>query len=413
MQFNGNEPDLSPADLRGGDRSGLRQYNERVIMHVIRRAGGLPKAEIARMIGLSPQAVSVNVNRMLAEGLLVKTTRLKGKVGHPSTVIQLNREGAFAVGVSIGRRSLDILRMDLDGGISRRVRHTYKYPVPSFIFREIARGIDFVCEELNAAQRKRLKGIGIAAPSGLDGWAEELEAPPEKLAEWRNIDIAAQVSALTSLPVHFMNDVAAGTAAELALGSAVTADHCLYIYIGTFVGGGLILDGQLNTGTRSNACAIGSLPVSGIHDMKDGRKPEQLIRRASLIFLERELETAGFDLEHLWDPKGPAPEAAAIYETWQTEAVETLAYAIGSAISIFDFPLVVIDGSLPGHEVARFVQRTDQALDRLNLTGLIRPRLAVGTLGTDASVIGAGLMPINANFAPDRALMLKLAIEAA
>ena len=52
---------------RGGDQLGLRAYNKRMILNLIRQSGALPKAEIARLTGLSAQAVSVIVNALLKE----------------------------------------------------------------------------------------------------------------------------------------------------------------------------------------------------------------------------------------------------------------------------------------------------------------------------------------------------------
>jgi predicted transcriptional regulator len=114
---------VSSEQWRGGDRPGLQQYNERIIVQMIRRIGGRPKAEIARITGLNPQTVSVTVNRMLDDGLLIKAEKLRGKVGQPSTLICLNPDGAYSLGVKIGRRTLDVRLMDLDGRISRRIRH--------------------------------------------------------------------------------------------------------------------------------------------------------------------------------------------------------------------------------------------------------------------------------------------------
>ena len=291
-------------EMRGGDRSGARQYNERLIMQVIRRAGGLPKADVARSTGLSPQTVSVIVNRLLDEELLVKTDKVRGKVGQPSTLIRLNPDGAGSIGVKIGRRSLDILFMDLAGGISCRTRQSYRYPEPDSIFREIERGLGFVCENLPDAQRPRLVGIGVCAPSELHRWAEELGAPADKLAEWRDVDFGTRIGGMTDLPVAVMNDVAAATSAELTLGSSIVSETCLYLYVGAFVGGGIAMSHQLVSNARGNACAIGSLPLTGVRDVITGRQPEQLIRRASLIFLERELEAAGFSPDVLDDLPG-------------------------------------------------------------------------------------------------------------
>ena len=399
------------AEMRGGDRSGARQYNERLIMQVIRRAGGLPKADVARSTGLSPQTVSVIVNRLLDETLLVKTDKVRGKVGQPSTLIRLNPNGAGSIGIKIGRRGLDILLMDLAGGISRRTRQSYRYPEPDSIFREIQRGLRFVYENLPDGQRQRLVGVGVCAPSELHRWAEELDAPADKLAEWRDVDFAARIGGMTDLPVAVMNDVAAATSAELTLGSSIASETCLYLYVGAFVGGGIAMSHQLVSSARGNACAIGSLPLTGVRDVITGRQPEQLIRRASLIFLERELEAAGFSPDVLDDLTGAPRGAVAIYDGWRRTAVAALAYAIGAAISVFDFQQVVIDSSLSRAATRVIVEDVTAALGLFNLTGLRRPILTPGSLGADARILGAGLMPLNAKFAPDRKLLLKLAPE--
>ena len=398
-------------EMRGGDRSGARQYNERLIMQVIRRAGSLPKADVARSTGLSPQTVSVIINRLLDEELLVKTDKVRGKVGQPSTLIRLNPGGAGAIGIKIGRRSLDILLMDLAGGISRRSRHSYRYPVPAYIFREIERGLAFVRENLPDPQRQRLVGVGVCVPSELHRWAAELDMPAEKLAEWRDVDFAARIGGMTNLPVAVMNDVAAATSAELTLGSSIVSETCLYLYVGTFVGGGIAMAGQLAMSPSGNVCAIGSLPLTGVQDVVSGRQPEQLIRRASLIFLERELEIAGLALDVLDDLPTAPEKAVTIYDAWRKTAAAALAYAIGSAISVFDFQQVVIDSSLSRAATQDIVREVNTALDLFNLTGLRRPTLTAGSLGADARVLGAGLLPLNAKFAPDRKLLLKLAQE--
>lgn len=386
-------------DRRGGERSGVREQNERLIMQAIRRAGALPKADIARLTGLSPQAISVIVNHLLDDGLLIKTEKRRGKVGQPSTLIRLNPDGAHAVGVKIGRRSLDVLLMDLAGGISRRTRLGYRFPLPQPVLREVERGIGFVCDHLSAAQRARLLGVGVCMPSGLEGWAEELEAPPERLAEWAQTDIRARIAAMIDRPVWLMNDVASATAAELALGTSITADCCLYLYVGAFIGGALVMSGRLVGGTQDGnqrrACAIGSLPLTGWLDVATRRTPDQLIRRASLIFLERALEASGLTLDDL-----DTPAAQAVYAHWRHSAVPALAHAIVSAISIVDFEQVVIDGSLPRGAMAQLVQETNTALDLFSLIGLRRPALVLGSLGNDARALGCGLMPINARFGP-------------
>ena len=76
--------------IGGGHQLGLRAYNRRMILNLIRQSGALPKAEIARLTGLSAQAASVIVNALLKEKLVRKEKRVRGKVGQPHTPIALN-----------------------------------------------------------------------------------------------------------------------------------------------------------------------------------------------------------------------------------------------------------------------------------------------------------------------------------
>jgi len=96
--------------MRGGDSSALRAYNERLIYDAIRSHGPLSKAELARVTGLSAQAAAVIVRDLLADGMLLENAKVRGRIGQPMTPLALNPRGAFAVGLKIGRRSVDAAR---------------------------------------------------------------------------------------------------------------------------------------------------------------------------------------------------------------------------------------------------------------------------------------------------------------
>ena len=69
----------------------------------------MSKAEIARVTKLSAQTVTIIVNRLIEEGYLLKCAARRGKVGQPSTPIELNPDGAISFGIKIGRRSVEVL----------------------------------------------------------------------------------------------------------------------------------------------------------------------------------------------------------------------------------------------------------------------------------------------------------------
>ena len=97
----------SPALLRqrGSNHVGLRQFNERVVLQALRTHGSLAKAEMARVTGLTAQTIGLITARLDEDQLLRREAPVRGRVGQPSVPIGLNPDGAFAIGIKIGRRS--------------------------------------------------------------------------------------------------------------------------------------------------------------------------------------------------------------------------------------------------------------------------------------------------------------------
>ena len=115
---------------RGTNQTGVRLYNERLVLSLVRRHQNMPKAEIARRTGLSPQTISTIVNALEADGILLRLDPLRGKVGQPLVPYALNPRGAFFLGLKIGRRSSDIVLMDFVGTVLGRIHHPHPYPTP-------------------------------------------------------------------------------------------------------------------------------------------------------------------------------------------------------------------------------------------------------------------------------------------
>lgn len=391
--------------VRGGDTSGLRAYNERLIIGAIRQAGALSKAEIARATGLSAQAASVIVNRLLAEDLLAKRLKVRGQVGQPQTPIALNPGGACSLGVKIGRRSVEAVLVDFLGAVvaSRRIAHAAPLPEAA-----LAQAAALVRELAAQARPGRLAGLGVAMPGDLHEWAVELGLAPGALDGWRGLDVAGALAAATGLETTVSNDATAACAAELALGDAIACRSALYLYLGAFIGGGLVLNGRLHRGAQGNAAALGSMPMTGA----DARgRARQLIHDASPLFLESVLDAGGLDGAGLIAGRQTAPETApqaeAAFARWLAVAAPALARACVAAASVVDVEVVVIDGILNPAWRRAVVGATREALTRFNTAGLSPFMLLTGSIGEPARVLGAALAPLQQRFAPDPDLVLR------
>jgi predicted NBD/HSP70 family sugar kinase len=385
----------------------MRQFNERVVLQAIRLHGSLAKAEIARLTHLTPQAVQIIIARLDADGLVRKLEPVRGKVGQPSVPMALNPDGAFSIGIKIGRRSMDMLLVDFAGQVRERISRGYAFPDPELLFAEIGTHLQQLRKALKPALRERLHGIGVAAPLSLGGWHELLGIRREQAARWDGIDIRARVAAMSKLPVGFVKDTAAACVAELVAGRGRDIRSFLYVFVDTFIGGGLVLDSHLRTGIGGNAGAAGSMPL-GLGRADAGRPPPQLLSVASLLNLEARYRRRGLDTTATADARALEDPWRAETLGWMHDAAPAIAMAINGAACLLDLEGVIVDGSFDAALRDALIAEVDHALDCYSWEGVRRPDLLPGTIGSDARAIGGALLPLYANFAPDRDLFLKL-----
>ena len=177
----------------GANQSGVRAHNERLILSVIQRHGEMPGSDIAKLTGLSAQTVSNILRKLEAEQFVLRRAPKRGRVGKPSVPMTLNPDGALSFGLKIGRRSADLVVMNLAGEVLGASQTTFRYPMPGEVFGYLADGMADLARDLDPGQRDRLCGIGIAAPSEIWAWTEVLGAP-EDFTVWREIDVAQEVA---------------------------------------------------------------------------------------------------------------------------------------------------------------------------------------------------------------------------
>lgn len=394
----GRSQDLS----RGTNQSGVRLYNERLVLSLLRRQGSMPKADIARMTGLSPQTISIIANQLEADGLVRREPVVRGRVGQPSVPYSLDPDGAYSVGLKIGRRSVDLSLINFTGEVKRFLHQTYPYPTPEGIRAFAIAGLAELQSELALPARRRICGLGIAAPYEMWTWSEEMGAPREHIDAWRTCDIRTELAELCPWPVYLYNDITAACAAELMFGRGADYVDYLYIFIGSFIGGGLVFDGHLFPGRTNNAGALGSMP-SGPAD--PGR---QLVNVASIYGLERELVRQGRRAEVLWQsPDDWGGDLGPALDQWIDQTADHLAHAIVAAVAVVDVETVVIDGAFPLAVRDRIISTTEARLRSVNRQGLSAFRLVPGSLGTSARAMGGAAIPLLANFTQDREVLFK------
>jgi predicted NBD/HSP70 family sugar kinase len=378
---------------RGTNQSGMRDANERVVLSLVRRHGSLSKTDIARMTGLSAQTVSVIMRELENEGLLLRQEPIRGKIGQPSIPMALNPDGAYFLGLKIGRRSAELVLIDFLGKVRASRQMSYRYPAPHETVEFVTEGLTQIRAGLTAAQEKRIAGLGIAMPFELWNWADTAGAPREVMNQWRHRDIRSDIQTQCSFPVYLQNDATSACGAELVFGQTGGLRDFIYFYIGAFAGGGIVLNGSLYSGPSGNAGALGSMPVPG-----PGGKPIQLIDIASIAILEQALSAKGQDASYLWTSPENWGDLGDDLDTWVERAASALAYGIVAASSVIDFEAAIIDGWMPASVRRRLVAATQAAIGKVDVEGLRIPSVREGTVGIHARALGGASLPLSERF---------------
>jgi predicted NBD/HSP70 family sugar kinase len=397
------ETGAAPLRPRGSNQLGMRQFNERVVLQALRLHGELPKAELARLTGLTAQTMGLITTRLEDDGLVLRRERVRGKIGQPSIPLALNPKGAFAIGIKIGRRSTDWLLVDFTGAVQKRLTLSYRFPVAEQLLPAIDENLRTLRRSLGALS-SRVVGVGVAVPFFMGGWHRMLGLSDKQAEDWNRMDLGREIQALTKLPVSYAKDTSAACVAELVQGRGRQIKSYLYLYVDTFVGGGLVLGSKLHAGVHGNAGAVASLPMA-----QAGRDvvPPQLVSEASLWELEQLYSQHGLDASAAYDERAMQAPWLAHTQAWIASAANALAHCIVSGTAFVDVDAVVLDGSLSREALGALLAETGAALKRYNWEGLWQPALQAGSIGPDARALGGALLPLHANFAPHSEIFLK------
>ena len=377
----------------GVNQSGVRDYNERLMLSMLQRHGAMPGIDVARRAGLSPQTVSVILRKLEKDGYVKRGDPIRGKVGKPSIPMELDPDGVLSFGLKVGRRSAELLLLDFAGNVRSHIHTSYAYPMPDAILAFLQNGMDQIYAEVTPQIQTRICGLGVAAPFELWKWHDVVGAPAKPFRSWKGFDFPAAVAQFSNLPVSLVNDSTAACRAEhLYAGGEKFRDYA-YFFIGSFIGGGVVLNDTVFEGNQGNAGALGAMRSTGPLG-----ESLQLVDVASLHLLEARLVQAGVDPVQLWAQPQDWTELTRYVDPWIGETAQELAKAALSICSVIDFEAIIIDGAFPQDVRQELVERVQRYLVNQDKRGLIEPKIAPGGIGETARAIGAASGPIFSQF---------------
>lgn len=387
--------------LKGSNLTTVRGINERLVLHLLRMHGELSKAEATRMTGLSANAVSVIFRALENEGLLLRGNPVRGRIGQPSVPMRLNPEARYYLGYKIGRRTFDLVVVNFVGEVLAQATAVHDYPTPANTLQFLDDNLTPLLATANVTEES-VSALNIAMPFELWSWTSDFDAPVREMNEWRTFDLYAEIKRRVTWPVTIQNDGTAACRAELIFGPPLEEQDFVYLFVGTFIGGGIVLNGGVFPGRRGSSGGFGPMRVP------DEPGGERLVDHASLVVLEHMVAARDAQLaRQLYTQDADWSRFEPELSQWLARAGRSLAHAIVSALSVIDFETVVIDGALPAAIRNRLVRKVESSLDELDLQGVVRPELRPGHFSYLARAIGAASYQISTEYMIDQNTLLR------
>ncbi|MBB4931178.1 putative NBD/HSP70 family sugar kinase [Lipingzhangella halophila] len=238
----------------------LGGLNQSRVLEVIRRSDNVSRVELAEQTGLTPQTVSNIVRRLLRDELVLEVGRASSRGGKPATMLRLNATAYYAVGMHLDPATTTLVVTDLSGRVITRMRRrTPSTQGPRRVLDTLVRAVRTIVEQ-SEVPPSRILGIGVATPGPIDASGGVVITPPN-LPGWHAVPVRESLEEETGFEVVIDNDATAATIGERWAGGEKRSADMAFIYIGTGIGGGLVLDGQVYRGSSWNAAEIGHVTV--------------------------------------------------------------------------------------------------------------------------------------------------------
>lgn len=243
--------------LRGTNQELGRPYNRRIVLESVRLNGPTTRSEIASRVGLTVQTVSTIVRELEEQNFLVSSRENPKGRGLPPSLLRVNPEGGFAIGVHLTPMGIAAALVDLSGDMIAHARQEIPNASPDAAFRIVEEMLPGLLE---ARPTGRMLGIGMALP-GPFGVESMSFVGPTTMAGWENVTIRERLTELTGLPAFLETDMAAAALGEHLYGLGKNYSEYYYLYFGVGLGGALVHDGHVMRGAGGNAGEIGHMPV--------------------------------------------------------------------------------------------------------------------------------------------------------
>jgi glucokinase len=315
------------------------------------------------------------------------------------------------IGVDLGGTSMRAAVVQHDGTVvSFAKRKTHPELGAAGVVARLAETIDKAID-LGHLKKKSVGGIGVGVPGPVDTERGVVRVAVNLGKDWTNLPLADELHKQVGLPAYIDNDVRVGAVGEHTHGSGRGLDDMVAIFVGTGIGGGVVLGGQLLSGWRGSAGEVGHTVVADGNGIigKTGQPGtvEPLASRTGMERMVKELVAQGRASvvpALMQSVGGGRMTSSVIYQALReqdavmaevlAQAQHVLGLLAGNVINILDPQMIVFGGGVTARLGERFVApiRKVAYANLVNKANARQIHIVAGKLKDDAGVVGAAAL---------------------
>ena len=230
------------------------------LLSELRDEGPLSKAQLADRLQVSRTTIGAEVGRLGELGLAIEAGPAASRGGRRSTLVDLSPDIRFA-GIAVGATGLSV--GVTDGRLSTLAARHRQCDIRQGPETVLALGLEMVREVMAEAGISQLSGAGVGVPGPVD-FHRGVPVSPPIMPGWDGYPVRDAVSRDLGCPVVLDNDVNVLAVGEQHAGVARNARDFLFVKIGTGIGCGIVIDGELYRGVDGCAGDIGHIRVDDV-----------------------------------------------------------------------------------------------------------------------------------------------------
>jgi predicted NBD/HSP70 family sugar kinase/biotin operon repressor len=370
-----------------------REANRLRVVDELRRHGKLSRADLARLMGLSPTTITALVADLRERGLVVEEAERRGSTepagrGRPPVLLRLDPSAGAALGIDFGHRHLRVAVADLSRTVLAE-RSTI-LDVDAAAEGSLDAAAAMVAQVLADAgvSHERVIGAGVGLPGPIDTRTGTVGSSVI-LPDWVGVRPAEELERRLGVSITVDNDANLGALGEVSFGAGRGLSDIMYVKVSSGIGTGLVLGGRLYHGAAGLAGELGH-----VHVRADGH----VCRCGNRGCLETVAATGAVlaALRYAHGPDLGMPEVLALVDAGDLGARRVIGdagRAIGRALAdhcnVLNPAAIIVGGELSAAG-APLLDGIRESIDRYAQPAIARVvTIEPGALGERAEVLGA------------------------